>query len=57
MLQKKCAYEYIDLDLASTCTKSFALVDYYALSEWLKPMFLTQTESTYIVSKNLLICV
>ena len=33
MLQKKCAYEYIALDLTSASTKSFALVDYYALSE------------------------
>jgi hypothetical protein len=32
MLQMKCAYEYIDLDLTSACTKSFSLVDYYAVS-------------------------
>ena len=29
--------------------ESFALVDYYALSEWSKPKFSTQTESTYNV--------
>ena len=59
MLQKKCAYdyEYIDLDLTPACTKSFALLDYYALLEWPKRMFSTQTKSMYIVMKNLLIYV
>ena len=30
---EKVRERYIDLDLASACTKSFALVAYYALSE------------------------